>query len=81
MTDLPYGYRWALEEDMDRDDAIVVMRTVDASGIPYTQDEADLAVPWDCMVKFGFGHDHDAEVCEAKMFATHDRAWTSDHWM
>ncbi len=50
--DLPEGYRWANEEECERwsfgtldMEAIVVPRTVDASGKPYTQDEADLAVP------------------------------------
>lgn len=43
--DLPPGYRWANENEMNRPDAIVVLRTVDASGKTYTQDEADLAVP------------------------------------
>lgn len=44
-TDLPAGYRWADEDEMDRPDAIVVRRTVDSTGRHYTQDEADLAVP------------------------------------
>ncbi|HUG50146.1 MAG TPA: hypothetical protein VLZ78_04030 [Terrimesophilobacter sp.] len=41
----PKGYRWAREDEIDRPDAIVVPLTVDESGHPYTQDEADLAVP------------------------------------
>lgn len=45
-SDLPKGYRWAREDEMDRHDAIVVPRSVDSQGIPYTQDEADLAVPY-----------------------------------
>ena len=45
MTDLPPGYRWATEEEMDRPDAIVVPLTADSTGRPYVQDEADLAVP------------------------------------
>lgn len=44
MSDLPKGYRWAFEDEMDREDAIVVMRTFDVNGVPYTQDEADVAV-------------------------------------
>ena len=45
MSDLPKGYRWATEDETDRDDAISVKRTVDSQGNPYTGDEADLAVP------------------------------------
>lgn len=41
----PAGYRWANEDEMDRPDAIVVPLTVDNTGVPYTEDEADLAVP------------------------------------
>lgn len=44
-TDLPSGYRWATEAEMDRADTIVVPRTADSEGHPYTQGEADLAVP------------------------------------
>jgi hypothetical protein len=44
-TDLPAGYRWATEDETDRPDAIPVKRTADSTGRPYTQDEADLAVP------------------------------------
>lgn len=44
-TDLPAGYRWATEDETDRPDAIIVKRTADSTGRPYTQDEADLAVP------------------------------------
>ena len=44
-ADLPEGYRWAEEMEMDRSDAIVVKRTFDSTGVRYTQDEADLAVP------------------------------------
>lgn len=49
--DLPKGYRWANEYECERIGAgedlneIVVPRTVDSSGQPYTQGEADLAVP------------------------------------
>lgn len=43
--DLPTGHRWATEDEMDRPDAIVVRRSVDRDGRPYTQGEADLAVP------------------------------------
>jgi hypothetical protein len=41
----PAGYRWATEDEIDRPDVIVVPLTVDASGTPYTHNEADLAVP------------------------------------
>lgn len=44
-ADLPVGYRWAAEHEMDRDDAIVVSRTVDSQGVAYTHGEADIAVP------------------------------------
>lgn len=50
-NDLPSGYRWATAEECEEyavgmhKDAIVVMRTVDSNGIPYTQGEADIAVP------------------------------------
>jgi len=51
--DLPEGYRWATEEECEEITAgrprhivhIVVPRTVDSSGRPYTQGEADIAVP------------------------------------
>lgn len=43
--DLPEGYRWATEEEMDAADAIVVQRHVDSSGRLYKQGEADVAVP------------------------------------
>jgi len=49
MSDLPKGYRWATEEESENweniPDIIVVPLTVDSQGNPYTQDEADLAVP------------------------------------
>jgi len=44
-TDLPAGYRWATFEEIERPDAIVVPRTVDSNGTPYTDGEADIAVP------------------------------------
>jgi hypothetical protein len=48
-VDLPDGYRWATaEETEDWENVpgiIVVPRTHDASGTPYTHSEADLAVP------------------------------------
>jgi hypothetical protein len=51
--DLPKGYRWANEDECEAyakatssvPGVIVVKRTFDCNGIPYTQDEADLAVP------------------------------------
>lgn len=50
-TDLPAGYRWATADECEQyatgnlSGAIVVPRTADSNGVPYTQDEADLAVP------------------------------------
>jgi hypothetical protein len=54
-SDLPEGYRWANESEtealtdnpMSAPGAVLVPRTVDSSGTPYTQDEADWAVPVD----------------------------------
>jgi len=52
-NDLPEGYRWATEEETERNEeiigAIVVKRTADSTGRPYTQDEADIAVPLECV--------------------------------
>jgi hypothetical protein len=53
MTDLPTGYRWATAEETEAHAVtenpamIVVPRTVDSSGTPYTEGEADLALPID----------------------------------
>jgi hypothetical protein len=52
-TDLPDGYRWATAEETEAygmnpaafPAMVVVVRTADASGVPYTQGEADLALP------------------------------------
>lgn len=44
-NDLPIGYRWATEDEMDRPDAIAVKRTADSTGVAYTHGEADIAVP------------------------------------
>jgi hypothetical protein len=48
-TDLPAGYRWATEEECEDWEnvpgIISVPRTADINGVPYTQGEADLAVP------------------------------------
>lgn len=46
-TDLPDGYRWATADECEADapGAIVVPRTVDSNGTPYTHGEADVAVP------------------------------------
>lgn len=52
-ADLPDGYRWATAEETESyaispiayPDMLVVVRTADASGVPYTQGEADLALP------------------------------------
>lgn len=57
--DLPHGYRWATEEETEKhsansDDvpgAIMVARTTDSTGKPYTQGEADLAVPYNWRTK------------------------------
>jgi hypothetical protein len=47
MNDLPVGYRWATADETEANlpDAIVVPRTLDSSGRPYIQGEADIAVP------------------------------------
>jgi hypothetical protein len=51
MSDLPEGYRWATAEECENwpnvPGIIVVPLTVDSEGKPYTQGEADLAVPLD----------------------------------
>jgi hypothetical protein len=52
-TDLPEGYRWATEAETEEYGAdpithpemLVVVRTADATGQPYTEGEADLALP------------------------------------
>jgi hypothetical protein len=50
-VDLPAGYRWATEEETEVIGAgvsiehLVVPRTVDSQGRPYTQNEADIAIP------------------------------------
>ena len=48
-TDLPSGYRWATADETENwenvPNIIIVRRTTDANGTPYTHDEADLAVP------------------------------------
>jgi len=46
-TDLPFGYRWATEEEVEDppEGWILAPLTTDANGRPYTQDEADVAVP------------------------------------
>lgn len=45
VSDLPEGYRWANEDELDMTGAILVKRTTDINGVKYTQDEADIAVP------------------------------------
>ena len=51
MTDLPTGYRWATAYETEshgrtpNPDMLVVTRTADVKGIPYTHGEADLALP------------------------------------
>lgn len=44
-TDLPPGYRWATEDELEAPGAIVVPRSADSNGVTYTQEEADIAVP------------------------------------
>ena len=44
-NDLPAGYRWATEDEIDRPDAIVVLRDTDVNGVKYLLGEADVAVP------------------------------------
>lgn len=46
-SDLPAGYRWATAEETEagHPDAIMVKRSTDSTGRPYTEDEADVAVP------------------------------------
>ena len=53
-NDLPAGYRWATEDETEAWGVGVrypgerwIKRTADSTGTPYTQDEADLAVPDD----------------------------------
>ena len=54
-TDLPAGYRWADEDETEIiaadlraiPGAILVPRTADSTGAPYTQGEADWGVPLD----------------------------------
>lgn len=49
VNDLPEGYRWASEDECEGwenvSGIISVPRTFDSNGVPYTHDEADLAVP------------------------------------
>ena len=56
MSELPFGYRWALEEDLNRRDGINVPM--------FGSLNIGFAVPWDCMVEFGMDHDHDPVECE-----------------
>jgi len=75
--DLPPGYRWASAYETEAIAAgrlaanhIIVKRTVDAAGNPYTQDEADVAVPDNALVwtnaSTGDGnYDHDGWLCES----------------
>jgi len=45
-SDLPKGYRWATAEEVEAQmpGLIVVPRTKDSTGRPYTQGEADIAI-------------------------------------
>lgn len=49
VSDLPSGYRWADAEETERIDtipgALLVTLTTDSNGTPYTEGEADWAVP------------------------------------
>ena len=88
-TDLPEGYRWATADETEdylvnpdrHPDMIVVHRTADAAGNPYTGDEADLAMPWPPLVRLdtrqgvkGVPH---AELDEMAHAALHD-AWRAN---
>lgn len=59
--DLPSGYRWADADETERiaagdlTDYIVVPRSTDSAGVPYTQGEADVAVP---ITDAGLEEDH-----------------------
>jgi hypothetical protein len=46
-SDLPFGYRWATEAETENmpEGWILVPLTQDVNGRPYTQGEADVAVP------------------------------------
>jgi hypothetical protein len=78
LGDLPVGYRWATayETEMFNNNpgamqgAVVVKRTVDAQGKPYTQDEADIAVidralVWTNASTGDGNYDHDGWICES----------------
>ena len=76
---MPHGYRWIVEEDFDRSEAEQSL---------FRPHDGGTIVPWDCMVEFGFDHDHDAEKCEQRIARLgyqedfdNEQAWTSDHWM
>lgn len=62
MTDLPTGYRWATASETQvhsvtpNPDMLVVPRTMDAKGIPYTHGEADLALPLKPLPRDKDGH-------------------------
>lgn len=72
-NDLPAGYRWATEDETEQHNAtglpgaIVVPRTADSSGAPYTQDEADVAVPTAPKVQIIHSRDPDSE-CDLTVF-------------
>lgn len=53
MSDLPKGYRWATEDEMDRDDVVWILLTKDSNGILYTGEESDAAVPVDSSADIG----------------------------
>jgi hypothetical protein len=69
--DLPPGYRWARDEDETvRADAILVPRTMDSTGKPYTQDEADIAVP-----------ENPCQWCDAALIVDDKGAMATGYWM
>jgi hypothetical protein len=61
MSDLPTGYRWATAAETEahgitpNPEMLVVPRTTDAEGKPYTSGEADLALPLKPLPRDEFG--------------------------
>jgi hypothetical protein len=82
MTDLPTGYRWATAEETEAHAVtenpmmVVVPRTVDADGTPYTEGEADLALPIDLpRDEDGF---IETSAVHGEMWMVHIQ-WSEDH--